>query len=410
MAIISCPNCQGKLKFPDDSPPRRVKCANCSHSFIAGPNGPMPEGKSGAVAKTKAPPTKPAAKTSAPEDAFRFDNDDAAPKKRDDDDDNDRPRVKRRRELDDEVEEEERPRSRRRAEDDDEDDRPRARRRKRNDDDDLEEEDRPRSKRRSRDDDYEMDELPSPKQTKLQFRNARTGINLIGIGFWCQVGALGIAFFVYFLLVVAGENVYELNIPAGLAGLANWILACIGFSFLLAGVKKGNLLGLSIALIAVTAIHLILVIYLTFQTETTLFGKSSGSIRWRVIATQLDTLPTMIVFNFFYDTATLIAAVFELARFILFALVIKEYGRVCKDRDVSKSASMLVILMPAVLGGSLILFLILRLVSKNAGMGSEGKYIGLFMFLLEYGGYIFVYSMAALLCGKTKQAIAFRKK
>ena len=41
MAIINCPKCQGKLKFPDDSPPRKVKCPACSHSFLAGPQGAL---------------------------------------------------------------------------------------------------------------------------------------------------------------------------------------------------------------------------------------------------------------------------------------------------------------------------------------------------------------------------------
>jgi hypothetical protein len=33
MPIIACPNCKGKLRFPDDSPPRRVKCPTCGHVF-----------------------------------------------------------------------------------------------------------------------------------------------------------------------------------------------------------------------------------------------------------------------------------------------------------------------------------------------------------------------------------------
>ena len=35
MPIITCPKCQGKLRFPDDSPPRRVKCPTCGHTFMS---------------------------------------------------------------------------------------------------------------------------------------------------------------------------------------------------------------------------------------------------------------------------------------------------------------------------------------------------------------------------------------
>jgi hypothetical protein len=40
MPVISCPSCQGKLRFPDDSPARRVKCPNCGHVFL-GNTGPF---------------------------------------------------------------------------------------------------------------------------------------------------------------------------------------------------------------------------------------------------------------------------------------------------------------------------------------------------------------------------------
>lgn len=444
MAVISCPNCQGKLRFPDDSPARKVKCPTCGNSFMAGPGGPIFE-KAEPVPQPKPPaskppePVKPEVKKKVESDfdivddkpsrSRRDEDDTPRSKRRDDDDDNrepnrrklddeddDRPRSRRRDEDDrprskqqddddrarkkrgrDDDDDDDRPRSRRRDVDDDEDDdRPRSRRRGRVDDDD---DDRPRSRRRGRDD---YDDRPRSRATTAQWRNVRTGLNLVTIGFWCQVGALGILLFTLFLTIIIGEHVEELYIPAGLAGFANWVLACIGFSFFIAGPKKGNLLGLTIALIAVTAIHLALVIYLAFQKEYSFLGASGmGTIRWQVIPTQFDSLLIMIISSIFV-TATLLAAILELARFILFCLVLKEYGRACKERDVSGTGMMLLIMLPSALGISLVLFLIFKMIYKNAGGGSEGKYFLFFLFLIEYGSYIAVYCMSALGSAKAK--------
>jgi hypothetical protein len=435
MAVISCPSCKGKLRFPDDSPPRRVKCPSCGNSFMAGPDGPVEGG--GTATAPAASKTKEQAATKVSEKASdydvvddkpsrkaRDDDDDDRPRSKrrgDDEDDEDRPRSKRRDDDDedddrgkkrrrDDDDEDDRPRSKRKRDDDDEDDgRDRKRRRGRDDDDD--EDDRPRSKRRGRDDeDDDRGKKSKDKEAVAQYRNARQGMGLIGIGFWCQVGAIGIALFFAFLWIIAGENLDELLIPAGLAGLANWILGVIGFSFLLAGPKKGNLLGLTIALVSVAGLHLAMEIYLAFQKDSMSYGRSgSGTIRWDVLPTQLESLTRMLISSVFV-TAALIAAILELARFVLFTLVLKEYGRICKDRDVGGSGSMLLIILPSVLGVSLILFLILKMIYKNAGMGSEGKYIYFLMLLIEAGGYIACYCLAALACGKAKDGIVFRKK
>jgi hypothetical protein len=150
-------------------------------------------------------------------------------------------------------------------------------------------------------------------------------------------------------------------------------------------------------------------IYLSFQKERSYLGSSAGTIRWEVLPTRLDALAGMLISSTF-ETAVLITALLEIARFVLFTLVMKEYGRICKDREVGGSGSMLLIILPAVLGISLILFLILKLIYKNAGMGSEGKYILFVMLLIEFGGYIAAYCLAALGAAKAKDAIAYRKR
>src|SRR5215216_5042514 len=112
MAVISCPNCQGKLRFPDDSPPRRVKCPACAQSFMAGPQGPI-TGDETATATGKTSEAEPVSSPAKPKDADDFEVvDEGKPSRtsrRDDDDDDDRDRKRKR--------------------DDDDDDRPRSKRR-----------------------------------------------------------------------------------------------------------------------------------------------------------------------------------------------------------------------------------------------------------------------------------------
>jgi hypothetical protein len=249
--------------------------------------------------------------------------------------------------------------------------------------------------------------------TKAQYGYARTGIGLAGIGFWCQVGALGVILFMQFLAIVANEYVRELRIPAGLAGLANWVLGAVGFSFLIAGPRKGNLFGLSIALVAVTAVHFFLVIYVGFGDDSSdlSFGygrRRATSVHWEAMPTVLDSLVGMILIELF-TTSVLIAALFEIARFVLFTLVLKEYAQLVKSRDLKGSASLLLIGQPSVLGISLVLFLILRLIAKNSSLGTDGKYLLMLMLLLEYGGYIAVYVMSALAC-LTAKSVLYKKK
>jgi hypothetical protein len=458
MAIISCPNCQGKLRFPDDSPPRRVKCASCGNSFMAGPKGPIQEKAAAPAANRPEPPKAPARQeddvvedfevvdddkpsssrqrdddeNDRPRSKRRDDDDDDKPRsKRRDDDDDDKPRSKRRDDDDDrprskqrdddddkprskrrDDDDDDRPRSKRR--DDDDDDRPRSKRRGRDDDDD--DDDRPRSKRRGRDDDDDDDyrdekyERARKREEAALFHRTHLAINLIGIGFWCQVGALGLLFLIIpFLGVLCGE--YSLSgdlLPlAGLPGMATWIVAAVGFGFLIAGVKKGNLLGLTIALAAVSGIHLILVFVISFSKEySPLAGATGvGSISWSQMPTQLITLVAFLGSSRFI-TIVFLTALLEVARYILFVLVVKEVARICKDRALDKSSMVMIILMPSALGATLLIALLINLIQKEAGGGTA---IYLITSILIYGAFITVCVMTALLCGKAKEAITYRK-
>ena len=271
MPLISCPNCQSKLRFPDDAPRRRVKCPSCSHFFLAGPGGekngsrekpreqelempdnlelrdeptaqpqivgkqppppakapepdddfeivdddddepapPKKPAKASAPAKKIPPPAKPAPR---PEDAFNFDqdNDPPRPKKGDD-----RPRSRTRDDDDDD-----RPRSKSRGRDD-QDDRPRSRRRDQDDDED----DRPRSRRR---DDDDFDDEPPRKRKKKRRSTAGDGFSFcdsIGMDYVTQsnIGVLiGIA-----LSIGAGAS--ELPVLYAPAALF-WIWGCAAYA------------------------------------------------------------------------------------------------------------------------------------------------------------------------------------
>ncbi len=144
--IVTCPECDRKLRVPDNLIGKKVKCPGCSVMFTAALGGATAR-----VSKPAPPPEEPI--------------EDPVEERRD--------AVVRRDDYDD--------RRSRRRDDDYEDDRPSRRR-----DDDYYEDDRPS---RRRDDDYDDDYRgPSPRALKEGWGKVRTGINLNIIGGWIWVG------------------------------------------------------------------------------------------------------------------------------------------------------------------------------------------------------------------------------
>ncbi len=161
--VVTCTNCDKKLRVPDDLLGKKVKCPGCGTIFL-GKVADSPSHKdkppTSVRSKERAPPkeepeddeeqsekttggvqSKPSQKGSRPKD----DDDDEPPERpsrkgkkadEDDDDEDDRPSKRRKRKDDDD-------------DDDDDDDRPSRRRRPSDDDDDDDDDDRP-SRRRSR--------------------------------------------------------------------------------------------------------------------------------------------------------------------------------------------------------------------------------------------------------------------
>jgi predicted Zn finger-like uncharacterized protein len=120
--LVSCPECQRKLRVPDGLVGKLVKCPTCGQTFTADP-----------VAQAPPPPPveqKPTRTSKVGRD------------KKDDDEDDDRSRRRSRSRRDDDDDDDDRPRRRRsRFSRDDDDD----------DDDDYDDDDRPRRRRRRRD-------------------------------------------------------------------------------------------------------------------------------------------------------------------------------------------------------------------------------------------------------------------
>jgi hypothetical protein len=144
--IITCPDCDRKLRVPDNLLGKKVKCPGCSVMFTAGAGG--------APSKVSRPAPPPEERIEEPPEERRRDS------------------VVRRDDYDDR-------RSRRR--DDDYDDR-RSRRR----DDDYDDD---RRFRRDDDyDDYDDYRTESPRDLRDRWGKVRTGINLNVIGTWVWIG------------------------------------------------------------------------------------------------------------------------------------------------------------------------------------------------------------------------------
>jgi predicted Zn finger-like uncharacterized protein len=174
--IVSCPDCDRKLRVPDNLLGKKVKCPGCGNTFTAETNGAAPGRGSAAI-------------------------------RREEDDEDDLPRGKRRREEDDD---DEAPRKRRR-DDEDEDDEPRSKRRRRDDED---EDDEPRGKRRRRDEDEE----PEPsgtmgKATKEAWKKTRLGILLYVVGVFLAIGGFIIGLLMQGLMLIG----FVSSIPAAIA-------------------------------------------------------------------------------------------------------------------------------------------------------------------------------------------------
>jgi predicted Zn finger-like uncharacterized protein len=171
--IISCPECERKLRVPDHLLGKKVKCPGCGTMFTGQGRGAedTPKSKSRAAAP--------------PEERIE-----------------EKPRAGRRPVVPppEEEYEEDRPRRRRREEEEyDEDDRPRARRRQEVEEED---EDYPRSARADAYDDWDEPGATS-RRARVGWRKVSSGLHLVTISGWIDVALNGFSVIFYVILLVS---------------------------------------------------------------------------------------------------------------------------------------------------------------------------------------------------------------
>ena len=323
MPILTCPKCQGKMRFPDDSDPRRVKCPTCGNTFLSSDGN-----KTGPTSGTGAKGAKTV-------------EDVPGRRRRDEeDDDRERDRDRRRRDDDDDAYDDRR-RSRSRPRDDDEDD---DRRRRRRDDDEDDYDDRRRRRRRP-------DPARAREAIEGQFNRAAIGCLLNFISGWLWVGGLLMLAFVVFLHwigVQEGLNVFA--ILGGILGLCHWLTSGTGIGFLVSGPRDRGALGLAIATAAAGALHLIvLVIVGTSRTHVigpqAVFGLTSN-LNWTNYVTQSLALSQVIYIQIGFSDfripmaegsfLTIFANLLEVARNVLFLLTLRSIMLCARDSKGAK--------------------------------------------------------------------------
>ncbi|WP_020469061.1 zinc ribbon domain-containing protein [Zavarzinella formosa] len=270
MPTITCPECEGKSKFPDDSPPRRVKCPACGHVFLSSDGLPSKSASKDADDAGEK-------KKSRSKDDLDLDDDRPRRRRRDDDDDDDRDRRSSRRRRDDDDD------------DDDDDDRDRRSSRRRRDDDDDDDRDRPRRKNRDR---------SKENQQALEGQFNRTGLAclLLMICGWIIVGALGlVAFRVFLAMCGISDNTEFLDIIAGMLGVGGWLTGLVGLGFAVSGPRDRGGMGFSISMAGCGLLHFLLLIIIP-STPFAYLGATVGSGRsglvWDCFVTQSAAIPT----------------------------------------------------------------------------------------------------------------------
>ncbi len=270
------------MKFPDDSPARRVKCPTCGNVFMS----PDSTSASGSQERPKARPAKaeiddrPRRRDEDDRDDRRSRDDDRSRRSRDDED-SDRD-VRRRRGRDDEDDEFE-DRGRRRRDREDEFD----------DLDDVYEQRRPRRRR---------DVREGPAVQEARFNRASLACLLCFIGGWLQVAGLGLLTFVVFLAWVGVDEGLKLFVVlGGILGLGHWLTSTTGIGFLISGPRKNGALGLAIATTCTAGLHLLLVIILATSKNvgagTGVFGANASDIDWSAFITVTRALPNVLFFS-----------------------------------------------------------------------------------------------------------------
>ena len=236
--------------------------------------------------------------------------------------------------------------------------------------------------------------------------------------FGARSEALGI-----FLLVSAFHAArirffHDIGVIAALPGLANWIVSLVGIGFLIAGPKKGNLFGLSIATSAVSGVQLLIILYVAY-----LSGDSFHSMgtRYGPVA-DWDAFPSLL-FHFiaavtiaiatsfeFFPIWLILGGLLEVARFVLIMLMVKEFGSALKSKSIVKNALHLLIALPSIVVITSVIVTILAAAKVNSGIGGGGGIVFYVAATALFAAFIATFCKAALVCNEVKNEIDYRKK
>jgi hypothetical protein len=177
--ITTCPECDKKLKVPDNLIGKQVRCPGCSVMFTARPDD------------AEEPAPRPKSREAARSDRY---SERRAPER-----DDDRPRSRSRDDRDEEDRYSERHAPRARPRDEYDEDHPR----RRNDYED----DRPRRRDDYDDDDY--DRRPRRSDVAKGWRMTRLGLFLVIIANWVFLGGIGIAIIGGGILLLTGASMFS---------------------------------------------------------------------------------------------------------------------------------------------------------------------------------------------------------
>lgn len=372
MPVILCPQCQGKLRMPENIEARRVKCPTCGNVFLS--SEARLEGAPPPPAKSPSKPKSPPSKLSAALDSFEKvggkkkkkeevvedfeiideveqpkpkskrhrddeDTEEALPRSRDrrdddrsrsrrprDEEEEERPRSRRRR--DEEDEEEERPRSRRGRDDDDDD---RGRRRRGFDEDDSD--DRRRGRRR--------DDVYDPPQRKTSsFGLVRVALLINAIASWVMGGALTclVLALALGLMGIASSFPRALLDITAVGAISYVVVAGIAYGFCISGPNRNGMLGLAIASLAIMAVRLIVMIVVVSERSSS-FGGPRGTILTGIpgFGTGLYALVRGLPVGSAFMMIFFLAAT-EIAQMIVFSLYLKAAAVTSRDHEGESNA------------------------------------------------------------------------
>ncbi|MBM3982149.1 MAG: hypothetical protein FJ304_18175 [Planctomycetes bacterium] len=403
MPVVTCPKCPTKLKVPDGAS-GNTKCPKCGTVFpVSAPAAPASPPPPAAPAPASRPVMKPVQKAEEPD----FEEVDEKPKKRsraddDDDDDDDRPRKKKRSRDDD---------------DDDDDDRPRKKKGKK--------------KKASRDDDDDDDDwAPKASSKGAAFAKAKTGSNLIAIGFWLNLGAYGVLalyaliMWVMYLSASSGSSSSRRSSGSGgdgsfmdvvvmlpgLVGLGGWIVGIVGTSFAIAGPKKAR--AMAITATALAGVHLLLtgVTFSNMQDGIGLPLPGLRKIGWIAMATTLWAVDALLPVLFYFSkglngdfTLAILAGLCEIGRLVFMLLTLKALASAARDNDAAEKAQSGVMLSAFITGGAAILTLLVFIVIYEA-KSSSLVHLGFLTMILIFVGYTFMMLPAAMSAMQTRDA------